>query len=178
MNGNRLSMLQNLAPVALALLAASPARADNLIVTADQQLRYGSFAVPGTGSRTVSATGLVTDSGILPVSGPTGPAQFTLAFDRGGSSNPVTLVIQVLLGSVGPVSQGGVTGTLSAFTTDLPGIPLLVPGQAAILNVTGCAARICTRSFRIGARLDITRASGGAALTLPLPVSATVLAVL
>jgi len=167
-----------LAPIALTLLATPPARADNLVLTANQQLRYGSFAVPGTGSRTVSATGLVTDSGVLPVSGPTGPAQFTLAFDRGGGSNPVTLVIQVLLGSVGPVSQGGVTGALSAFTTDLPGVPLLVPGQAAILSLPGCATRICTRSFRIGARLDVTRASGGAALTIPLPVSATILAVL
>jgi hypothetical protein len=178
MTGNRLSMLQSLAPVALAVLAASPARADNLTLTADQQLRYGSFAVPGTGSRTVSATGLVTDSGVLPVSGPTGPAQFTLAFDRGGSSNPVTLVIQILLGSVGAVSQGGVTGTLSSFVSDLPGVPLLVPGQATIFNLTGCATRICTRTFHIGARIDVTHASGGAALTIPLPVSATVLAVL
>lgn len=159
-------------------LASSPAHADSLTLTANRQLRYGSFAVAGTGSRTVSATGVVLDSGVFPVSGPVGPAEFTFAFDRGGSSQPVTIVVQFLLASVPPVNQGGVTGTLSGFNSDLPGIPLLIPGQAAIVNITSCVTRICTQTFRIGARLDVTRASGGASLTIPLPVSATVLAVL
>lgn len=178
MSRNRVHPLAALSPVVLSLLAATPARADDLTLVALQQLRYGSFAVAGSGSRTVSATGLVTDNGVMPVAGPTGPAEFSLAFDRGGSGKIVTVVVQVLLGSIGPVSQGGVAGALSAFTTDLPGVPLLVPGQAAIFTLTACATRICTRSFRIGARLDVTRANGGAALTIPLPVSATVLAVL
>lgn len=164
--------------VALALAVPGTARADNVVLSADQPLRFGTMVVPGSGSRTISASGGVTDSNLFAVSGPTGPAQFTLSVDRGGSSNVVSVVVQIVLPSVPSVTQAGVTGTLSALATDLPGLPLLVPGQFASFTISNCATRICTLTFHVGGRIDIVRSSGGAALTFALPVTATVLAVL
>ena len=166
-----------LAAAALALPATAHAAPAAVTITADTVLRFGNFVVISTGSRTISASGAVTNSGIFPVgSAPVGPAQFTVTFDRGNNSpQAMTATIQVVLGTVSSVSQAGVTGSLSGFVSDLPGAAVLVPGQVVTYTIPSCAARTCSRTFRIGARLDVTRASGGAALTIALPVTATLI---
>jgi hypothetical protein len=72
--------------------------------------------------------------------------------------------------------SGGVTGSLTRFDTDLPGINALTPGQSAQATLTGCNRRTCTRTFRVGGTLQITRTNGGAQLAIPLPIVVTVLA--
>ncbi|MDE2404540.1 MAG: DUF4402 domain-containing protein [Sphingomonadales bacterium] len=163
----------------LACLSPATARADAaLTVTADQPLRFGSLVVPASGSRTIDPGGAVTGSGLVALAGDAvGPAQFTVTYDRGAdSTRPITIVVQVLLAGGATQVQGGVTGVLSNFRTDLPGTPTLLPGQPMMLVIANCTERRCSRSFRVGARVDITRSSGGARLTLPVPVSATLLA--
>lgn len=68
------------------------------------------------------------------------------------------------------------TGTLTRFDTDLPGIGTLIPGQSVQTTLIGCARRTCIRTFRVGGTLQIARTSGGAELVIPLPVVVTVLA--
>ena len=81
-----------------------------------------------------------------------------------------------MLGSVSPVSQAGVTGSLAGFVSDFPGAAVLVPGQVFTYTMPSCPTRTCSKTFRIGARLDVTRTSGGAALTIALPMTATLIA--
>ncbi len=170
-----------MAPILAAALFAplSPARGapESLSVSADTPLRFGAFVVISSGSRTVSASGTVTNVAIFPIaSAPVGPAQFTVTYDRGNNSQrPLNIVFDVMLGQVSPVSQSGVTGVLSAFGSDLAGAAALVPGQVYTYTMANCVTRICSRSFRIGARIDVTRASGGAALTIQLPVIANLI---
>jgi len=155
--------------------AATPA----VTLSADAPLRYGAFVVFSSGSRTVSATGAVTNVSITPIaSAPVGPAQFTVAYDRGNQNGkPITVVLQVVLASAPQVSQGGVTGRLSAFDSDLPGALNLLPGQAVTYTIANCTTRVCSKTFRVGARLDVTRSTGGAALSIQLPVLATLISV-
>lgn len=146
-----------------------------ITVTADQALRFGSFFTDTRGSRTVSANGAVSSSAIVPVTGASpGPAQFTITYDRGNNANtPYSLLITVLLPSAPSQISGGVTGTLSRFDTDLPGLAALTPGQTAQVTLTGCGRRTCIRTFRVGGTLQIARTSGGAQLIIPLPVVVT-----
>lgn len=144
-----------------------------LVVNSD--LRFGSFVVMSSGARIVSATGAVTNIGIYPIaSGATGPAQFTVAYDRGNNGNKaLDLQFEISMGATPPVSGGGVTGALSAFTTDLPGVPTIVTGQVIPLSIQGCRTRICSRTFRIGSRLDVSRSSTGRTIAIPIPMTAT-----
>ena len=172
----RLARIALITPAAL-LAEPSLAAPVGLTITADTPLRFGAFVVVANGSRTVSASGAVTNSGIFPVnSAPVGPGQFTVTYDR-GNNNPhvLTVTFQLLLGGVAPVNQAGVTGSLSGFVSDLPGASVLVPGRAVNYTMPNCAARTCSVTFRIGARIDVTRASGGASLTIALPVTATLI---
>ena len=172
--------------MAAALLAgimaasASPARAaaPSVTLTADQALRFGSFFTDTAGTRTVSSTGSVTGSAIIPVTGTSpGPAQFTLTYDRGNNANVnYSLLISVLVPGAASQVSGGVTGRIASFDTDLPGVSVLLPGQTTQVTLIGCQRRICTRSFRVGGTLQITRTTGGASLAIPLPLVVTVLA--
>lgn len=106
-----------------------------------------------------------------------GPAQFTFTYDRGNNANTnYSLLIAVLVPGVASQVSGGVTGTIARFDTDLPGISELVPGQTAQITITGCQRRICSRSFRVGGTLQVTRTAGGAELAIALPIVVTVLA--
>ena len=163
------------------LLPAGPAATavPALSVTPDAALRFGTFVVPSSGSRTVSASGAVINEAIFPVaSAPVGPSQFTVSYDRGNQeSKPITVTFQVILSSVSPVTQTGVSGRLSRFDSDLPGAAVLVPGRVVTYTIANCTTRICAKTFRIGARIDVTRSSGGASLTIALPVIATLVSV-
>ncbi|GEO01330.1 hypothetical protein NSE01_31620 [Novosphingobium sediminis] len=155
-------------------LAAAP----SATVSADQALRFGSFFTDTSGTRTVSATGSVTGSAIVPLTGTApGPAQFTFTYDRGNNANTnYSLLIAVLVPGAASQISGGVTGTIASFDTDLPGVSALVPGQTAQVTLTGCQRRICSRTFRVGGTLQVARTSGGAELAIPVPIVVTVLA--
>jgi hypothetical protein len=150
---------------------------ESLTVTADAQLRLGAFIVISQGSRRVSANGTVTNDSIYPVgNSPVGPAQFTVTYDRGNSSQrPLNIVFDVSLAGVSPVNQAGVRGTLSAFDSDLAGASALVPGRNYRVTLTNCITRTCSQTFRVGARLDVTRSSGGGVLTITLPIVANLI---
>lgn len=145
----------------------------SLVVNSD--LRFGSFVVMSTGARVVSASGAVTNIGIYPIaSGTTGPAQFTVAYDRGNNGNKsLDVTIEISMGSVPAVGGGGVTGTLSGFTTDLSGVPGISPGQVVPIAILGCTSRICSRTFRIGSRIDVSRSGTGRTIAIPIPMTAT-----
>ncbi len=166
--------------LAAALLASSPARADSpsVTVSTDQTLRFGSFFTDTAGSRTVSANGTVSGSAIIPVTGASpGPAQFTITYDRGNNANTAySLLISVLMPGTASQVSGGVTGSLTKFDTDLPGIATLLPGQTVQATLIGCNRRTCVRTFRVGGTLQIARTTGGAQLAIPLPIVVTVLA--
>ncbi|TCM19789.1 uncharacterized protein DUF4402 [Novosphingobium sp. PhB165] len=171
-----------LLPAALSIaVIAVPALADpaRTTVTADVRLDFGKMVVVDSGSRRISASGMVTDSGVMPVSGgSTRPAQFTVAYDRGNENRqPLDITVEVVLSAPGTVASGGVTGKLSAFETDLPGYGTVVPGQVMRITFESCAQRICSRSFRVGARIDLTRRYGGGTLAMPLPIDATVVGI-
>lgn len=163
----------------LAALACLAARAEaapaTFALTVNSDLRFGSFVVMSTGARVVSASGAVTNIGIYPIaSGATGPAQFTVAYDRGNNGNKaLDITIEIFMGSVPPVGGGGVTGALSGFTTDMPGVPSITTGQIIPISITGCRDRICSRSFRIGSRLDVSRSGTGRTIAIPIPLTAT-----
>ena len=168
--------------IALAALVLVPgqveAAAPSVTVTADQSLRFGSFFTDTAGTRTVTATGSVTGSAIVPLTGTTpGPARFTITYDRGNNASVAySLLISVLVPGAASQVSGGVTGTIARFDTDLPGVSALLPGQTAQVTITGCQRRLCSRSFRVGGTLQVTRTAGGADLAIPLPIVVTVLA--
>jgi hypothetical protein len=163
------------------LIAAPAAHAapPRLIVQSARELSFGSFVVFTQGSRTVTATGAVTGSSVFPVAQDRAfPASFTVTYDRGNESRrPISLVIQLQLLSPAPLASGGITGSLSAFSTDLAGYGAITPGQTMTVAIDNCVTRTCSRSFRIGARLDVVRSYGGGKVTMPLPVSAVLVAV-
>lgn len=151
----------------------------SLTITPRADLRFGSFAVFGSGSRTVTAQGAVFDSGIFSQPGSTtGPAEFELTFDRGNESKfPVDVIIELVLSGPNVQQNGGVTGTVSGFTSDLPVAPVIVPGRAITLTMLRCLSRVCRTSFRVGGRLDVAKQFGGASLAIPLPIDATIVVV-
>ncbi len=167
--------------VLLLALTAVPADAAPplLTITPGADLRFGTFAVFGSGSRTVTAQGAVVDNAIFSEPGSvTGPAEFLLSFDRGNESKfPIDVIIELVLSGPNMQQVGGVSGTVSAFTSDLPGAPVIVPGQPVTVSMLRCPSRVCTRSFRVGGRLDVTKYHGGASLAIPLPIDATVVVV-
>lgn len=164
---------------AAALVPVSPVSAapESLTVTPDTPLRFGTFVVISQGSRTVNANGTVINAGVFPLpAAVTGPAQFTVTYDRGNNSpKPLNITFQVILGSVATVRQAGVTGTISAFDSDLAGANMLTPGQAYSFTIANCVARTCSKSFRVGGKLDVTQSSGGADLTIALPMIANLI---
>lgn len=155
------------------------AKTPTLKILPTKELRFGSFGVVTNGSRTVSPTGAVTNVSIMPVQGSlTGPAEFSIVYDRGNETKrPINLVIEVILLAAPPLTQGGIKASVSDFTTDLPGAATLAPGQAVTFSIDNCITRLCTRSFRVGGRLQVQRAYGGGAINIPLPITANVLTV-
>ena len=131
----------------------------------------------GSGSRTVGATGTVSDSGIVPVEGRApAPAVFTISYDRGNENNFVLDIVLDLVISAPPmVRQEGVEARLSGYETNLPGALRIDAGRAIRLTMSHCRTRVCTRTFQVGGRLDVTRQFGGASVVVPIPVDVTVI---
>lgn len=148
-------------------------------ITSERDLHFGSFMVFGSGSRTVSASGVVLDNALVALEGvPPTPARFTLAYDRGNESKHVLdIELELVISSSPRVRDGGVDGAVTGLQTDLPGVGALTPGQAIRVVLRNCRSRVCTQSFHVGGRLDVTRNFGGANLVIPIPLDATVISV-
>lgn len=161
------------------LLAAAPARAATaeVRIVPDSELSFGTFMVFGSGSRTVSANGAVSDVSIVAMDGSTpSPARFTVLYDRGNNSRQaIDVELELVMSSPAPVRVGGVEGELSAFETDLPQALRIRPGQAIRISLPNCRTRVCSQSFQLGARLDVTRQYGGASIVIPIPFDVTVI---
>ena len=171
--------LRHCAIIALAALLASPAQAaePQVRVIATSELHFGTFMVFGSGARTVSATGAVSDSGVVSLEGRApAPASFTISYDRGNESNHIlNIVLDMVLSSPQLVRQGGVEARLSGYETNLPGALRIDAGRAIRLTISNCRTRVCTRTFQVGGRLDVSRRFGGASVVVPIPVDVTVI---
>ncbi|WP_018075615.1 DUF4402 domain-containing protein [Novosphingobium nitrogenifigens] len=172
-----------LIPALLGTLAiATPASATpgSLSLLSNQPLRFGTIVTVDGGSRTVGADGSTINSNVFPLGDRTsGPAQFTLVYNRpGNDKRAYQLTFAINLPSVPNVRAAGVQGTLSGFTTDLPGIPVLQPGRTALYTLSNCMSDSCSVTFHIGGTLNVERTSGGGELTFPLVLMTSVVAVL
>jgi len=161
-----------LAPTLMSLPAG--AKVPQLSVTPLSDLRFGGLVAFGNGSRTVTATGSVLDSGILPgLSGDIGPALFMVAYDRGNESKrTLNLRIEVVLSEPPALDASGISARVSGFDTDLPAVGRIQPGRPFTITIPNCAARVCSATFAVGGRLDLTRNHGGADLRFPLAMDA------
>jgi hypothetical protein len=164
------------------LLPTASARAapPSVYATAETNLRFGRIVVFGSGTRIVTPAGSVTDSGgILSATGDSpGPSQISVGYDRGNEGkNAITVVMQVTFGAVPPVTQGGVTATVTNLTSDLPGALTITNGLTVPITIRNCRVRQCGAVFNVGGRLNVTRLYGGANISTPVPVSVTVISV-
>ncbi|QKG70605.1 DUF4402 domain-containing protein [Erythrobacter mangrovi] len=176
--------LKLLAAGACAMMAAmwaTPSQADpeKITILTPAALRFGTFAVPTTGFREVTASGTITSSGIVSLddSG-VGPARFVIEYDRGNNSRRrLDLTIEVVLSSPAVFTQGGLSARLSRYQTDLPGYGLVQAGQVIRMEIPNCTTRVCSRSFSLGGRLDVDRSFGGGLVEIPVPIDAAVVSV-
>ncbi len=174
-------------PVVLcaAMVAAMPdhaaaATAATFTAVANQPLSFGTLVVAGSGSRTISPDGTSTNNGVLPLGDSTsGPAQFTMTYTHAsGLFIFYQLQIQVTLPAASSTNVNGVQGTVSNYTTDLPGLPSLLPGQTGTVTLNTCFTATCTIVFHVGGTLNVTSGTRGAQLTFPVVLITSVTAVL
>lgn len=163
-----------IATVTQAVSAQSVPLVGNLTVVQADRLRFGSLIVPVQGRRTVTVNGAVIDqdiyASVLP--DPVGPAMFTLTYDRGNNGRQaLDIEIFVILPSSLEVVTGGVHARLTDLTTDTGAMT----GPTTVVTLRNCMTRICTATLRVGGTLSISRSQGGAALTVDVPVQASIL---
>ncbi|KPF63642.1 DUF4402 domain-containing protein [Porphyrobacter sp. AAP60] len=164
--------------LAVSWLIATPAIAkpQEVRVRSQSELSFGTFMVFGSGSRSVSASGAVIDSAIVTLDGrQPRPARFTIEYDRGNESKHVLdVTIELVMSAPSSLLFGGVNARLSAFETDLPGHSRVASGEAMTIRLTGCRTRVCSRTFTVGGRLDISRNFGGARVDIPISIDARI----
>ena len=164
---------------AAALVAdAAMAKPQEVRVRTQGKLSFGTFMVFGKGSRAVSAAGAVADTAIVALDGSVPrPARFTIEYDRGNESKQtLEVIIEVVISAPSAMQVGGVDARLSAFETDLPGNARVASGEAMTVRLTDCRARVCSRTFNVGGRLDVTRRFSGAKVEIPINVDARIVA--
>lgn len=163
---------------------SSPAMAKPLVakpaevrVTVESEMHFGTFMIFGSGRRTLGVNGTVIDNSIIALEGTRpSPAQFTVSYDRGNESRHVLdIEIELYITAPDSVQINGVTGRLSALETNIPGASRPAEGQPIRITIPNCRTRVCSRSFSIGGTLDVTRAYGGASLTIPILFDAILL---
>ena len=153
------------------------ARTPQVRIVRNADLSFGTFMVFGSGSRSVTVSGLVSDQAIVPLEGSLArPASFTVEYDRGNESrHSLDIAVELVLMAPAQVRTGGVEAKLSAFETDLPGHLNVRAGEVVRIDLANCRSRICSRQFNIGARLDVVRQFGGADIVIPLDIDARVI---
>lgn len=160
----------------LAIFGADAAIADrsDLQVINNAPLRFGTFAVPTSGYREISASGAITSSGIFVINDSgAGPARFTVQYDRGNNSRKSITVSVELVFSAAPVFRnGGLVANLTRYQTDLPGYGVIDAGQPVRIELRNCITRVCATSFQVGGRLDVVRSFGGGMVDIPIPIDA------
>jgi len=174
-----------LACMAPALIVMAPGHARAATVAtftaiANQPLSFGTLVVSGSGSRTIAPDGTSTNNGVLPLGDSTSsPAEFTMTYTHAsGLFIFYLLQIQVTMPAANSTTVNGVQGTVSNFTTDLPGMPSLLPGQTGTVTVTNCLAATCTIVFHVGGTLNVTSGANGAQLVFPVVLLTSVTQVL
>ena len=162
------------ATAALSLSLASPLAADTpLSMVTNKSLNFGTFAVMGAAVRQVGADGSVTGSGLMAIRGSSeSPAEYVVSY----RAKRPSVVLSLTLGSVAPITINGVTGKLDNFVTDLPGAPVIQPGQSRTFVIPNCQQVTCSFTFRVGARLSLTGGTGGGTYVFPLPLSVRMIA--
>jgi hypothetical protein len=173
------SWRHRLAAILFAVCWGAPAHAQltpTFTASANQPLQYGKVVTSGGGSITISPDGAISENGVVPVSGLSStPAEYTLTYNKGLTGLLTTeLIIQITLVAPSGANTGGISGTLSGFTTDLPGYSQIQPGQTLTYTLYNCFTPTCTVTFHIGGTLNIATSGGGGTLTFPLVVMATV----
>ena len=152
------------------LAVAEPvhAKRPRVEITELQELRFGEFAVLGTGARTVGTDGSIQDVGLVPMGAANiGPAAFAITYDRGNESNrTITIDVSLAINS-GVYSSNGLKAELRELASDLPGFHRIEPGQSMVLTLPDCRQRVCTMTFRIGATMEVTHSSGGGNIVVP-----------
>jgi hypothetical protein len=170
------------APVLIAMAPnhALAATAATFTATANQPLSFGTLVVSGSGSRTIAADGTSTNNGVLPLGDSTSsPAEFTMTYAHAsGIFIFYQLLVQVTLPAANSTTVNGVQGTVSKFTTDLPGLPSLLPGQTGTVTFNTCFTATCTMVFHVGGTLNVTSGTKGAQLVFPVVLMTTVTQVL
>ncbi|MEO0589185.1 MAG: DUF4402 domain-containing protein [Pseudomonadota bacterium] len=165
----------------LTMSVPSLARSDaaKLTVVKNKELNFGTFMVFGSGSRRVSATGVVSDQAVVNLEGsPASPGQFTVVYDRGGAGyEPVDVTVEIVISAPGQVREGGVDARISLLSTNLENHAQVGFGQAITLQIRNCRSRLCTRSFNVGAQLSVSRHFGGNDVVIPIDVDARLVAV-
>lgn len=145
----------------------------------ERALQFGTFMVFGSGSRLVSASGAISDSSVIALDGTApAPARFTVRYDRGNENNHVLDIELELAISDSPRTRvDGVEASVSSFETDLPGGAQVSSTKPVRMMIANCRARVCTRSFQVGGRLEVTRSFGGADVEVPIPIDVRIIAV-
>ena len=146
-----------------------------LSIEIDRPLRFGQFAVAGSGSRTLDASGSISDSGIFAIGRHDWePARFSIRHTRQvGTSGPDTVVVQIVLGTTPQLASRSASGRISAF--DLGGRGPVHAGEPFEVTLSGCASAPCGQSFDLGARIEVEGEGDGSSLVFPLSISARVL---
>jgi len=159
---------------------ARAATAATFTAIANQPLSFGTLVVTGSGSRTIAPDGTSTNNGVLPLGDSTSnPAEFTMTYTHAsGLFIFYLLQIQVTLPAANSTTVNGVQGTVSNFTTDLPGLPSLLPGQTGTVTVNNCVSATCTIVFHVGGTLNVTSGTRGAQLVFPVVLMTSVTQVL
>lgn len=159
----------------------APLHADrpDLRVISANDLRFGSFAVIGRGYRIVRPSGDVESVGLFSTGGgDTGPARFTVQYDRGNNGRRrLNLKVDLVFSSAPVVTEEGVVARLTSYRTDLPNYPAVSAGQVIQIEIPNCVQRVCSKTFNLGGRLDVTRNYGGALIEVPIPVDAVLTSV-
>ncbi len=170
---------------AFALIAVTPghavaATAATFTAVANQPLSFGTLVVAGSGSRTIAADGSSTNNGVLPLGDSTSsPAQFTMTYTHASGIFIFSqLLLQVTLPAANSTTVNGVQGTVSNFTTDLPGLPSLLPGQTGTVTLNTCYTATCTIVFHVGGTLNVTSGTRGAQLVFPVVLMTSVTSLL
>ncbi|WP_068075834.1 DUF4402 domain-containing protein [Novosphingobium lentum] len=144
-------------------------------VEIDRSLRFGQFAVLGSGSRSLDPTGSVTDIGLFPIGRRDWQsARFTVRHARApGVTGPASVVVQIVVTTAPQVVTRMATARIVAF--DVTGRGAVQPGEPFEITLTGCASTACTQSIDFGARIEIAGEGDGTTMAFPLSISARVL---